>query len=319
MEEQNADFNQIEDSNIGKVTKPTPAPKDSTFAETNYDWVSKLIDAGVSGKLDTSVLDSFSNVAQSREGVYRLLDLMAQDPTIAAILETYAEDATEYNDEGRIVWVEADNPDILKTVDYYLQTLQVDKHVYQWAHNLCHYGDLYLKLYRNSELDKKGPVEDELSNKDILDLDEQKVLKEDVKLEEDANLKEDIKINVVSKNDHFAHYIEMAPNPAEMFELTRFGKTCGYIKADVRASISQNTNNAQALASTYWKYNFKKSDVNIYSKDSYVHATLDDNSTRTPEEVSIFTGDNAKPEDEENKVVYTVRRGQSLLYNVFKI
>jgi hypothetical protein len=37
---------------------------------------------------------------------------MCEDSKISAVLETYAEDATDYNDEGRIVWCEASNPAI---------------------------------------------------------------------------------------------------------------------------------------------------------------------------------------------------------------
>ena len=48
-------------------------------------------------------LNQFTQVSTRRDQIYNLIDQMAEDPTIAAILETYAEDATEYNDKGQIV------------------------------------------------------------------------------------------------------------------------------------------------------------------------------------------------------------------------
>ena len=84
--------------------------------------------------------------------MYQLLDTMAEDPTIAAVLETYAEDATETNDDGRIVWCTSNDINIAKYITYLLDTMNVDKNSYRWVYSLCKYGDLYLRLYRQSDI-----------------------------------------------------------------------------------------------------------------------------------------------------------------------
>jgi hypothetical protein len=61
------------------------------------------------------------------------------------------------------------------------------------------------------------------------------------------------------------------------------------------------------------QYSFNKGDVIIHSATDYVHASLEDNSSRTPENVTIMS-DNDSGKD----LTYTVKRGQSLLYNVYK-
>ena len=53
----------------------------------------------------------------------------------------------------------------------------------------------------------------------------------------------------------------MAPNPAQMFELTRFGKTAGYIKTDVDAVA---TNKDAITTSFLTKYQFKTGDVELF-------------------------------------------------------
>jgi len=59
------------------------------------------------------------------------------------------------------------------------------------------------------------------------------------------------------------------------------------------------------------KYQFDKNDVDIYPATEYVHACLSDNSSRVTEEVDITSG--------EDKLTYKVKRGQSILYNIFRV
>ena len=79
------------------------------FGTSNFD---NIINAGLDSKLDISEIQAFTQASQNRNLIYDLLDTMCEDPTIAAVLETYAEDATEYNDNGQIVWCESSNSDV---------------------------------------------------------------------------------------------------------------------------------------------------------------------------------------------------------------
>ena len=51
--------------------------------------------------------------------------------------------------------------------------------------------------------------------------------------------------------------MEMVSNPAEMFELTKFGKTVGYVKAPVTSTIVKQENTSYNT----FKYKFKKDDI----------------------------------------------------------
>ena len=253
----------------------------------------KDIEAGFSSQLDLNGLNSLNQTAQNRNQMYNIYDSMCEDGTISAVVETYAEDATERNESGNIVWVEANDDNVAKCVEYFLDTLNVNKHIYGWVYSLCKYGDVYLRLYRESE------YEDEL-----------------FKSEGKEPLNEDIKIKAYKKNDSYAHYMEMVPNPATMFELTKFGKTVGYVEAPVDNTIIRN-NNTSVNTFTY-AYKFKKDDITLYPATEFVHATLEDNSSRESEKVSIFV----KVDDyeaDENALSYSVRKGNSLLSNVYKV
>lgn len=290
---------------IGNKTKAVPVKPKEIGIDTDKNLISNIIDAAETSSLDMASIESFSTVAQTREEIYNLIDLMSQDDTISAILETYAEDSVESNDSGQIIWCESSNDKVAKYVTYLLDSLNVDKNAYNWIFNLIKYGDLYLKLYRESDYEN-----------DILFSDTRTGKQRKRRLDEKRKLDEDVKLNLRKSSDHFVHYVEAIANPGEMFELTKFGKTMGYIQAP--ASIQKNYNKSSILNS-YLTYKMKPNDVNIYDATEFVHACLEDNSSRTPEEVNIFSTDEDLKKDTNVQSSYTVRRGQSLLSNSFKI
>lgn len=291
-----------------KKIKSMPKPEHGIGIDLNQGIATNVATAGESSQIDLSVINSFTQVSQRRDQLYKLLDQMCEDSIIAAILETYAEDATEYNDAGQIVWCESDKPEVAKYISYLLESMQVDKNIYKWVYSLCKYGDLYLQLFRNSEYNEDTFF---TTSKDF----DYKVTPKQNLNENKQDLKEDVNINLYSKKDLYVHYIEMVSNPAEMFELTRFGKTSGYIKADINSSSLNSNQNS--MMNQYFQYKFLKNDINIFNGDKFVHACLEDNSMRVPEEVKLFL-DQANYES-DNGINYTVKRGQSLLYNTFKI
>lgn len=316
-----------DDGAYNKEIKAVPAPEKEIGIDTKEYIFQNIINAGTSSVLDVGEIESFSIASKSRDQVYQLLDTMAEDSAIAAVLETYAEDATEYNDQGKIVWVESSNSNIASYVNYLLITLCVDKNIYGWVYSLCKYGDLYLRLYRTSDytdllFDPKptNKLDEKIDTGEIVD----KSGKEP--------LNEAVKIKAYAKSDRYVRYIEMVPNPAEVFELTRFGKTAGYIQVDL-PRISSNSNFLSS-AGGYYRYKFNRGDINLYSATEFVHACLEDNSSRVPEEVDIFVenyeayrteidsdGNITKSTNTSSgsTMSYKVKRGQSLLYSVYKV
>lgn len=277
--------------------QPVSVPQKEIGIDLNNTVMSNIADTIETSQFDVNALNSFTQVSRSRNEIYNVLDDMGNDSTLAAVLETYAEDATETNDQGNIVWCESPDADASAFVTYLLNALNVDKNIYKWTYSLCKYGDVYLRLYRESEYD------------DLL-FDKPKSKR---RADGKANLNEDVKIKFYGKNDNYVHYLEMAPNPAQVFELTRFGKTSAYIKTDIQTQ-SGNSAETLAVANILNRYKFNKNDVELYAPTEFVHAALEDNSSRTPEEVELFIGG-----DNDKSLTYSVKRGQSLLYSTYKI
>ena len=89
--------------NEGFRVKPIYNADPETGIDTEKTFIDNIIGAAQVGSLDISSIDALSQSAQNREQLYNMIDSMAQDDVIAAVLETYAEDAVQTNDKGQVV------------------------------------------------------------------------------------------------------------------------------------------------------------------------------------------------------------------------
>lgn len=232
-------------------------------------------------------LSNFNNISYNRNSLYEAIDSMCEDARISAAVEIYTSVACEPNASGHIMWAESADVNINNYINYLLDAFNVDKYAYQWMCSLVKYGDLYLRLYRESE------TEDYSKNK--------------------KTLNEDIKLKLFRDDDKVIDFIEMHRNPAEVFDLQKRGKTVGYIRTHLPDTI--NTTDDFMYSSTFLnRYKFNTNDVDLYQADTYVHACLADPNIKYTEEVVLNYAD-----DETKEVTYTVRRGRSLLYDAYKI
>ena len=295
---------------VGSQAQPTTLDNTTTLdIDTQKTLADNIIEAGLSSQLDIAKLENFTSISNSRDQIYQLIDTMAQDSSVSAILKTYAENICEPADNGHVIWCESNDPKISKFVNYILNTMNADKNMYGWAYTLTKYGDLYLKLFRESD------YKDDLFNAPKVDMvnSARNVLTEELQSAE--KLEETVKLHIHSDYDPYSYYVEQMDDPGTMFELTKFGKTYGYIEVPNETNSLDATSTLSGLSMT-GNYNFrmKSADVNVYQADDFVHACLEDNFTRYPETVELFIN-----EDCSKSQAYRVRRGKSLLYDNYKV
>lgn len=297
---------------IGSATQPTTLDNTTTLdIDTRKILADNIIEAGLSHQLDMGALENFTSISNSRDQIYQLIDTMAADSSVAAILRTYTEDVCETADNGHVVWCEANDPKISKFINYILNTMNVDKNVYSWTYALLKYGDVYLKLFRESD------YEDELFKADKIDdaaFATRSVLNESFEDKKEEPLEEAINLNIHAANDHYSYYAEMVDDPSTMFELTKFGKTYGYIETPNAATDMSSTDALFGATGNPLNFKLKSTDVNVYQATDFVHACLEDNFTRFPETVELFLDAEGKKSQ-----AYSVRRGKSLLYDSYKV
>ena len=280
-----------------------PAPDKIKDIDTKNNIYDNIISAQERGTLDISSINSFTSISKSRDQIYSLLDMMGEDPIISSALEIYASDATETNDQGQVMWASSSDENISAAVQQILDSFNVDKNAYSQMYALCKYGDLYLRLYRKSEFnadDYKAVVKNNIRK-----------LNEDVNLsEEERNkLKEDLILKIYSKNDKYAEFAEQVKNPAEIFDLVKFGKTCAYIKTNIVSSQQKdNIVNGQINGSSIFNYKLDYNDIEIFGAMEYVHACLEDASDRTEESVTLFNENNDHFIHNNNDHVYDYQK-----------
>ena len=299
---------------IGNQAKPVVL--DSTTKldiDTNKVLIDNIIEAGLQNKLDIGAIDRFTSISNARDQVYQLIDTMCNDSAVSAIVRTYTDDVCETSDNGHIVWCESSDPNISKFVNYLLNIMNVDKNIGKWVYCLIKYGDVYLRLYRESDYH------------DVLFHPENR-----------QKLNEAINLSIHGADDDYSYYVEMVPDPSTMFELTRHGQTFGYIETpnqpnnfDMTSYVGGTTGMMSGNSNGAYTFAWKTSDVNIYQADDFVHAALEDNITRFPETVDLFYEDLETKDKETTRKTgsntgtssqsYTVRRGKSLLYDSYKI
>jgi hypothetical protein len=299
---------------VGTNIRPVPTPQPEIGIDTENTLTSNIVNQAINSNVDISKLEGFSTVAQTREQIYQMIDTMAQDPILSSYLKTISEDAVEINDSGKIIWCESEDSRVAKYVTYLLDSMNVDKNAFTWMHALTKYGDLYIRLYRQSDYEKDSLFEFEEKNKEALNEGVNKI-EEPFKSKDSETLQEAVNVVLHEKGDHYVNYVEAVPNPGEMFELTKFGKTMGYIKAPVAVQAVKR----DFMNYSYMQYKMKRKDVEVYSATDFIHACLDDSSNRSPEEVDIFLEDDTEGKSDKKVHTYKVKRGQSELSSVFKI
>ena len=302
---------------VGRGTQPITLDNTTTLdIDVKNTLADNIIEAGLTSRLDMAALENFTNISNARDQIYQLIDTMAQDSSVAAILRTYAEDVCEPADNGHVVWCEANDPNISKFVNYILNVMNADKNMYSWTYSLLKYGDVYLRLYRESD------YKDTLFTSDNIERAEsaRNVLNEEYKdrTKQKDTLEENVRLNMHSASDPYSYYVELVDDPGTMFELTKFGKTYGYIEVpNTESSLDAVTSLTGSSMSGTYNFRLKSTDVNVFQADDFVHACLEDNFTRFPETVELFINQNEDAKDKCQS--YSVRRGKSLLYDSYKI
>ena len=302
--------------------KAVPAKEQNIGVETKKSIVNKLKDdEGLSSQINSSILSGFRDVSSSRELQYQMYDEMAKDVIISSALDLYADDATEYDESGRIIWAVSDDAEISKAANYLIKVLKLNENAWLHIRSLVQYGDIFLQTYRASDVD-----EDANQNRDKLtkNANYNRKLTESKKSskEKDPYLLEDVIVNYYSENDKLEDYIEMVPNPAEIFDLVKRGKTNGFLKTSIPEDSKKKSTIGITNSLSNYNFGIKSNDIKIYDATKYVHIYLPDPANRSPETVQLFRDSSSAKTNNREKYIdgltFNVRRGKSILYDIYK-
>lgn len=265
-------------------------PKDNEYVGTNItddknDLANKQIKSAESGSLiDVEAINKFRTLSSDRIERYNQFEDMLKDATIAAAIEMYADDATQYDYKtGKIIWSESEDSDITKATNRLIDVLGINDKAWNHIYALCTYGDVYLRLYRKGDESDYSQLYGEHPGQTAI-----RVKKEDASrpLEE---------------------YIEYVDDPATMYDLQVRDKTSGYIRM-----FNQNVEQSSSMYSSLTTKTLDVSDVNIYDRKSFVHICLTGNISRNPELIALHNDVDGSTQ------VYKVKTGKSVLADAYE-
>ena len=131
--------------------KSVPVPEPEIGIDSKNSVTQQILKSDDTTPLNTTLLNSFLDVSRSRDIQYDIIDQMCQDSIPSAILESFSEDATTTNENKESIWCVADDPKIAKTVQFIIDSLQLNKNIHKYTTSFIKYGDVYLKLYKQSD------------------------------------------------------------------------------------------------------------------------------------------------------------------------
>jgi len=263
---------------INKMPNTAGTPSDLVNIVDEIDKNNSLV-----GNL--SDLQEFRELSSDAEARYRIFDEMEKDSVISSALDMYADDATQYNRDGNVIWAESDDPDISAFANRLIDIFQLNTNAWSHIRSLVKYGDLYLELFRDDEgSDDANPY----------GLD-------------DAGTSTTMQVYRPKKGSELEEYIERVENPSTVYELTRKGKTVGFVKT--------KENNTNSLDPKYFYQTIQVSDEDILMpSDKYVHMYLAGNE-RFGQTVDIEVSNDS---GDTKLIKYKVNRGKSILNDVYK-
>lgn len=231
-------------------------------------------------------LQEFRELSSDAETRYRIYDEMETDSVISSALDMYADDATQYDIEGRVIWAESEDSDIEAFANRLIDLFQLNKNAWDDIRSLVKYGDLFLETFRDDETgDDTEPYDTQ-----------------------DVQGASNLKMYVPKEGSELENYIQRVENPAIIYELQRKGKTVGFIKT------KENDTNSLEPHYSYQVIQVSNEDV-LLPSDKYIHITLP-NSERFSQKIDIdVTNDNT---GEAKVIQYKINRGKSILHDLYK-
>ena len=204
-------INKLLENVSGIRTLPRPDVGDQIPVAKKGDTLSDILnnDINVSSVLSIGELDTFRTLSRDREKLYKTFDQMMQDSVVSTVIEIYADEVCQYNEDGKIIWAESDDKDVSKYVNDLLEKLKIEDNCWDHIYQLVYLGDLYLETFDN--------------------LHPSSVRKSDILTEPykgGANIQLQNRPDALQKEE----YIEQVDNPANIYDITYRGKTEGFIK-----------------------------------------------------------------------------------------
>lgn len=245
--------------------------------------VQQIEDVNGGSILDQEAINEFRRLSSNRKEKYEAYENMLSDATIAASVEMYADDATQYDPKtGKVIWAESTDADISKAANRLIDILQLNEKAWRHIYALCTYGDIYLRIYRDGDTSDYEDLVNCISGV--------------------------IRTKVQDTSRPMEEYVEYVDDPSTIYDLQIKDKTSGF----VRIKSNNVTNNCTSFITNGININqVDIKNVDFYDRRSFVHISLSESISRCPELLSIQNGEDG------TSTVYKIKTGKSILADAY--
>ena len=93
----------------------------------------------------------------SRDALYNIYDEMDESTAyITSALDIMSDDATQPDDAGQLLYVDAANDKVRTVIENLFEDLEIESKLSKWARAVAKYGDLFIRVYGSTEEGNKG-------------------------------------------------------------------------------------------------------------------------------------------------------------------
>ena len=266
--------------------RPNEKNQSLPIVKDSEDLTYKQMMKGGSGSLiDTEAISKFRSLSTNRQERYQEFENLLSDATIAAAIEMYADDSTQYDYRtGKVIWAESNNLEIQKACNRLIDVLGINDKAWTHIYSLCTYGDVYLRLYRDGDLS------------DYVELYNSAKRGQSV-----------VRIKPKDNSRKIEEYIEYVDDPSTIYDLQERDKTAGFVRV---SELQSTENNVSATYNSFFSQTVNVNDIDLYDATSFVHICLSGNIERKPELMTITRSNG-------NTSVYKVKTGKSILADAY--
>lgn len=162
-------FETIQGRNNIDINESSSVDIDRSLYNTNDNYTPYHEVLSLSQHNVWSLISSLRNINDNYKYKYAEYDAMTDEVVIQSALELYADDATQLNSiNNKTVTVLSEDKDLQQDLEAFLESLNIDSRIWNWAYNIAQYGDMFLELHEDE--DGRLSIEEVSDPSEVMDL-----------------------------------------------------------------------------------------------------------------------------------------------------
>lgn len=162
-------FETIQGHNNIDINESSSVDIDRSLYNTNDNYTPYHEVLSLSQHNVWSLISSLRNINDNYKYKYAEYDAMTDEVVIQSALELYADDATQLNSiNNKTVTVLSEDKDLQQDLEAFLESLNIDSRIWNWAYNIAQYGDMFLELHEDE--DGRLSIEEVSDPSEVMDL-----------------------------------------------------------------------------------------------------------------------------------------------------